>query len=312
MIPFPFNLLGGSWFTILALLTTISPDTKSPIAEYHRLIYKADSIAVFHKQYGEAAKVYEDAFCIYTPLQHDLLSLALLYYLSGDSVSAARNTKSCYLNPKKINIGNVAYYMGIKLESAESTKFTNLYHSLWNRTEWKRRKKLPGSRFLASLYRSDQFYRKWYIPFFLNRDDHNFNKLIKYVEQNGVPGIRSNIDTYFLREGLDHFSYILNHYLGSPKFIDGWVRIYPHIITALNQGELYPYTLAILTDKHLFYKDKYQIFGAMVFIAHFDSIGMPIYSSKILPFCVTPEKRDSLRSNFLLRPYTHSLKIRGL
>jgi hypothetical protein len=310
MIPSPINLIGDSCFFMLTLLTTLSPDTKSPIAEYHRLIYKADSIVVFHKQYEVAAKVYEDAFCISSPLQHDVLNLALLYYLSGDSVSAASYTKSCYLNPKKVDIVNTAFYRGIELDSAERIKFKNLYHSSWNRTEWKRRKKLPGSRFLASLYRSDQFYRKWYVPFFLNRDNHNFKRLVKYVEQNGVPGIQSNIDTYFLRDGLDYFSYILNHYLGYPKFIKGFERIYPHIITALNQGELYPYTLGILTDKYLFYKYKHLIFGELFFISYINKV--ETYSTKNLPFCVTIEKRDSLRSNFLLRPYTHTLKLRGL
>jgi hypothetical protein len=311
MIPSPINLLGDSCFFMLTLLTTLSPDTKSPIAEYHRLIYKADSIAAFHKQYEVAANVYEDAFCISSPLQHDVLNLALIYYLSGDSVSAASYIKSCYLNPKKVDIVNTAFYRGIELDLAERIKFRNLYHSSWNRTEWKRRKKLPGSKFLASLYRSDQFYRKWYIPFFLNRDNHNFKKLVKYVEQNGVPGIQSNIDTYFVREGLDYFSYILNHYLGYPKFINGFERIYPHIITALNKGDLYPYTISILTDKYLWYKYDHQIFGDLFFILDIDDLGIVTFSTRILPFCVTPEKRDSLRSNFLLRPYSHSLKLYG-
>jgi len=309
MPPLQIKLLSHMF---IALISAMTPDQESPIASYHNRIYEADSLVIFHKDYALAVYGYKEAFQISEPFQYDILNLALLCFLSGDTAQAETYIKSCYLDPRKLNLYENAYTLGIEWEESQYNKFTSLYKASWNRDEWKRRKKLPGSRFLKTLYRKDQFYRKRLIPFFLNRnrDKNNFNTLVKYVEQNGVPGVRSSMDTYFLREGLDYFSYILNHNLGRPYFIDGWVRLYPHLITALNQGEIYPYTLPFLMDKFLWIHNDNQIFGMMNLISHFDNKGLPVYSTRKMDLCVTEEKRDSLRSDFFVRPALHSLKVK--
>lgn len=294
---------------LLAILTMVNNGENAAYHKYHNLIYSGDSVFLFDKNYRESARYYEKAFLLAEPLQHDLLSLSSIY-LGGKDTFSFRNVISlCYLKPK--NVLNSTFFASREFEPENIEFFKQEYKLNWNKSEWKRRKRLKSVKYFRRLYLADQFFRVIPFIFKLNRDKRNFNKLYEYVIRNGVPGIRNSMDTYFVRDGLSEFSYILNHAVGYPWFYERFKNMLPILIASVEKGELYPYTIGILIDKYLFYQTQYQLIGELNIIGNFDSNGYAVYS-RSAPFCVSKMERDNIRYKLLMRPYSQLMQIRGL